>query len=91
MVTADAFRACLECVAADDGVDAVLAVAIPSAISDLSAAVAEAVVSKPLAVAFPDRVEFVKRLMRRPVAQPAGRRRHRGGRGRCRGGVGRDH
>ena len=67
MVTTDTFRACLEKVAADDGVDAVLAVAVPTAISDLSAAVAAAVVGKPLAVAFLDRVESVQRLKRLPV------------------------
>jgi len=71
VVTTEAFRACLEEVAADDGVDAVLAVAVPTAFSDLSAAVAEAVVSKPLAVALLDRAESVRRLKRRPVALPS--------------------
>ena len=70
VVTTEAFRACVEEVAADDGVDAVLAVAVPTAFSDLSAAVAEAVVSKPLAVALLDRAESVRRLKRRPVALP---------------------
>ena len=70
VVTTEAFRACLEEVAADDGVDALLAVAVPTAFSDLSAAVAEAVISKPLAVAFLDRAESVRRLKRRPVALP---------------------
>ncbi len=70
VVTTEAFRACVEEVAADDGVDAVLAVAVPTAFSDLSAAVAEAVISKPLAVALLDRAESVRRLKRRPVAQP---------------------
>jgi len=70
VVTTDAFRACVEEVAADDGVDAVLAVAVPTAFSDLSAAAAEAVLSKPLAVALLDRAESVTRLKRRPVAQP---------------------
>ena len=70
VVTTDAFRACVEEVAADDGVDAVLAVAVPTAFSDVSAAVAEAVVSKPLAVAFLDRAESVRRLKRLPVAPP---------------------
>ena len=60
VVTTEAFRACLEEVAADAGVDAVLAVAVPTAFSDLSAAVAEAVISKPLAVAFLDRAESVR-------------------------------
>jgi ATP-grasp domain len=72
-VTTEAFRACLEEVAADGGVDAVLAVAVPTAFSDLSAAVAEAVISKPLAVALLDRAESVTRLKRRPVTQlPSG-------------------
>ena len=76
LVTTDTFRACLEEVAADDGVDAILAVAVPTAISDLSAAVAAAVVSKPLAVALLDRAESVQRLKRLPVPQPpAGRAR----------------
>ena len=70
VVTTDTFRACVQEVAADDRVDAVLAVAVPTAFSDLSAAVAEAVVSKPLAVALPDRAESVQRLKRLPVAQP---------------------
>ncbi len=69
-VTTDIFRVCVEEVAADGGVDAVLAVAVPTAFSDLSAAVAEAVVSKPLAVALLDRAESVTRLKRLPVAQP---------------------
>ena len=70
VVTTEAFRACVEEVAADDGVDAVLAVAVPTAFSDLSAAVTEAVVSKPLAVALLDRAESVTRLKRRPIAPP---------------------
>ena len=70
VVTTETFRACLEEVAADDGVDAVLAVAVPTAFSDLSAAVAEAVLSKPLAVALLDRAESVRRLKRRPVVLP---------------------
>ena len=70
VVTTEAFRACLEEVAADDGVDALLAVAVPTAFSDVSAAVAEAVISKPLAVAFLDRAESVRRLKRLPVTLP---------------------
>ena len=70
VVTTEAFRACVQEVAADNGVDAVLAVAVPTAFSDLSAAVAEAVVSKPLAVALLDRAESVRRLKRLPVALP---------------------
>ena len=75
LVTTETFRACLEEVAADGGVDAILAVAVPTAFSDLSAAVAAAVVSKPLAVAFLDRAESVQRLKRLPAPGPlAGRR-----------------
>ncbi len=70
VVTTDTFRACVQEVAADGGVDAVLAVAVPTAFSDLSAAVAEAVVTKPLAVALLDRAESVRRLKRLPVALP---------------------
>jgi len=70
VVTTDTFRACIETVAADAGVDAVLAVAVPTAFSDLSAAVASAVVSKPLVVALLDQAESVTRLNRQPVAQP---------------------
>ena len=70
VVTTEIFRACLEEVAAANGVDAVLAVAVPTAFSDLSAAVAEAVVSKPLAVALLDRAESVTRLKRRPAVPP---------------------
>ena len=72
VVTTEIFRACLEEVAADDGVDAVLAVAVPTAFSDLSAAVTEAVLSKPLAVTLLDRAESVTRLKRLPVAPPPG-------------------
>ena len=70
VVTTETFRACVEEVAADNGVDAVLAVAVPTAFSDLSAAVAEAVISKPLAVTLLDRAESVTRLKRLPVAPP---------------------
>ena len=70
VVTTDTFRACVEEMAADDRVDAVIALAVPTAFSDLSAAVAEAVVSKPLTVALLDRAESVRRLKRLPVAPP---------------------
>src|SRR5206468_4313769 len=57
---ADAFRACLEQAAADDGVDAVIVVAVPTAIADLSAAAAAAAVRKPLILALPDQAETVR-------------------------------
>jgi acyl-CoA synthetase (NDP forming)/GNAT superfamily N-acetyltransferase len=61
-VTAEAFRACLEHVAADDGVDAVLAVTVPTAISDLTAAMAAATIRKPLAAARLGQAECVRLL-----------------------------
>ena len=68
-VTTDSFRACLEAVAADDRVDAVLAVAVPTAISDPRTAVSTAAVSKPIAAALLDQAESVRLLGRRPVAR----------------------
>ena len=59
-VAADPFRACLEVVAADDGVDALLAVTVPTAIADLTQAVTTAKVSKPLAAAVLDQPEAVR-------------------------------
>jgi acyl-CoA synthetase (NDP forming)/GNAT superfamily N-acetyltransferase len=59
----DAFRACLEEVAADDGVDAVLAVAMPTALSDLRTAIAGAAVSKPIAAVLLDQAESVRMLV----------------------------
>jgi acyl-CoA synthetase (NDP forming)/GNAT superfamily N-acetyltransferase len=61
-VSDDTFRACLEAVAADDGVDAVLAVAVPTAIADLRTAVMTASVAKPVAVVLVDQAESVRLL-----------------------------
>jgi acyl-CoA synthetase (NDP forming)/GNAT superfamily N-acetyltransferase len=58
-VGVDAFRACLEEVAADDGVDAVLAVTVPTAVADPSEALRTARVTKPLAAAVLDSAETV--------------------------------
>jgi acyl-CoA synthetase (NDP forming)/RimJ/RimL family protein N-acetyltransferase len=70
-VTTDSFRACLELIAADTGVDAVIAVTVPTAISDLRTAVAAAVISKPVAVALLEQAESV-RLLRREAAAGQG-------------------
>jgi len=59
-VAADPFRSCLEEVAADDGVDALLVVTVPTAIADLTQAVATAKISKPLAAAALDQPEAVR-------------------------------
>jgi acyl-CoA synthetase (NDP forming)/GNAT superfamily N-acetyltransferase len=58
----ETFRTCLEAVAADEGVDAVLAVAVPTAIADLRAAVITASVGKPVAVVLVDQAESVRLL-----------------------------
>ena len=66
-VSLDAFRACLEAIAADDGVDAVVAVTVPTAIADLTHAITEARVSKPLAAAVLDQQPAVRLI---PVSDP---------------------
>jgi acyl-CoA synthetase (NDP forming)/RimJ/RimL family protein N-acetyltransferase len=58
-VSVSSFRNCLQAVAADDGVDAVLAIGVPTAIADLSEAVLTAPVSKPLAAVLLHRPETV--------------------------------
>jgi acyl-CoA synthetase (NDP forming)/RimJ/RimL family protein N-acetyltransferase len=67
-VGVDAFRACLEEVAADEGVDAVLAVTVPTAMADLSGALSSAALAKPLAAALLDQPEAVRLL---PLPAPA--------------------
>jgi acyl-CoA synthetase (NDP forming)/RimJ/RimL family protein N-acetyltransferase len=61
-VSNDTFRACLEEAAADDGVDAVLAVAVPTAISDLRTAIDAADVGKPVAAVLLNQAESVRTL-----------------------------
>jgi acyl-CoA synthetase (NDP forming) len=56
-------------VAADERVDAVLAVAVPTAISDPRTAVSTAAVSKPIAAALLDQAESVRLLERLPAAE----------------------
>jgi acyl-CoA synthetase (NDP forming) len=63
----DAFRACLEEIAADDGVDAVVAVTVPTAIADLTHALTKAQVSKPLTAAVLDQQTAVRLV---PVSDP---------------------
>ncbi len=73
MVATGQFRRCLELVAADDNVDAVLAVTAPTAISDLRAAMTSAAVRKPFAIVLLDQAESVRILG--------------AGRGRCAGNL----
>ncbi|MGH3304042.1 MAG: GNAT family N-acetyltransferase [Streptosporangiaceae bacterium] len=61
-VEPDAFRACLELVAADDRVDALLAIGVPTAVADLTAAIRTAAVATPMAAALLDRAESVSML-----------------------------
>jgi acyl-CoA synthetase (NDP forming)/GNAT superfamily N-acetyltransferase len=61
-VSVDAFGSALEEIAADDGVDAVLAVTVPTAIADLSQALRAAHVTKPLAAALLEQPEDVRML-----------------------------
>ena len=60
-----AFRACLETVAADDAVDAVLAIGVPTAVADLSTAILSAQIGKPLAATLLDQAEAVSLLLAR--------------------------
>jgi acyl-CoA synthetase (NDP forming) len=53
-------------VAADDGVDAILALAVPTAVADLVPAASSVRVSKPLALALLDQAEAVRLLPSRP-------------------------
>jgi acyl-CoA synthetase (NDP forming)/GNAT superfamily N-acetyltransferase len=61
-VSVEAFGTCLEEVAADDGVDAILVVNAPTAIADLRRAVATARLTKPLAAVLLDQPETVRVL-----------------------------
>jgi acyl-CoA synthetase (NDP forming)/RimJ/RimL family protein N-acetyltransferase len=61
-VSVAAFRACLEAVAADDSIDAVLAIGVPTAVADLSAAILTARLAKPLAVTLLDQAAAVSLL-----------------------------
>ncbi len=64
-VSEDAFRRVLEMVAADDGVDAVLALALPTAATgDLSAAIRTADIGVPLAAVLLDQAEAVQLIPR---------------------------
>jgi acyl-CoA synthetase (NDP forming)/RimJ/RimL family protein N-acetyltransferase len=56
------FRRCLEQVAADEGVDAILALTVPTAVADPAAAACSAVISKPLALSVLDQAEAVRLL-----------------------------
>jgi acyl-CoA synthetase (NDP forming)/GNAT superfamily N-acetyltransferase len=61
-VPPDVFRRCLEQVAADEGVDAILALTVPTAVADPAPAACSAAVSKPLVLSVLDQAEAVRLL-----------------------------
>jgi acyl-CoA synthetase (NDP forming)/RimJ/RimL family protein N-acetyltransferase len=61
-VSASVFRECLEAVAADDSVDAVIGVTAPTAMSELTEAIVSAAVAKPLCAVTLDQQEDVRLL-----------------------------
>ncbi len=71
-IDAGAFRACLEAIAADDSVDAIICVTVPTALADLTEAVSTAEVGKPLCVAILDQPEDVRLIPRADQRKPAG-------------------
>jgi acyl-CoA synthetase (NDP forming) len=66
-VPPDVFRRCLEQVAADDAVDAILVLTVPTAIADLASVACSAEVAKPLVLAVPDQAETVRLLPGSPA------------------------
>jgi acyl-CoA synthetase (NDP forming)/L-amino acid N-acyltransferase YncA len=68
-VPPDGFRRCLEQVAADDAVDAILVLTVPTAIADLASVACSVEVAKPLVLAVPSQAETV-RLLPGPPAGP---------------------
>ena len=61
------FRHCIERVAQDDDVDAVLAITVPTALTDLRPAIVRARLTKPLAAAMLNQRESVRLLRARPA------------------------
>jgi acyl-CoA synthetase (NDP forming)/GNAT superfamily N-acetyltransferase len=66
-VGTDAFQESLEEVAADDGVDAIIAVVVPTAVSDLVPALSAAAISKPVAAVILGQAESVRLVMPEPA------------------------
>ena len=66
--TPEAFRHCLEQAAAGDGVDAVLALIVPTAIADLVPVACSAELAKPLVLSVPGQAETVRLLPGRPAS-----------------------
>jgi acyl-CoA synthetase (NDP forming)/GNAT superfamily N-acetyltransferase len=68
-VSRRAFRSCLERVAKDDGVDAVMAITVPTALGRLTPAIVDTQIAKPIVAVTLDQQESVRLL--RPTAKPA--------------------
>src|SRR5258708_24402421 len=71
-VSQRAFRSCLEKVAKDEGVDAVIAITVPTALGHLTPAVTGAAMTKPLVAVTLDQQESVALLPRHPVPAKPG-------------------
>jgi acyl-CoA synthetase (NDP forming)/RimJ/RimL family protein N-acetyltransferase len=71
-VSQRAFRECLEKVAKDDGVDAVMAITVPTALGALDPCIPAANVAKPLVAVLLDQQESVKLVHRSPGHGGAG-------------------
>ena len=67
-VSSTAFRSCLEEVALDDGVDAVMAITVRTALGDLGPAVVAAELAKPLVAVMLDQQDSVRLLRRQPAS-----------------------
>ena len=63
-VTPESFRRCLELIAADEGVDAILALIVPTAAAELGPAVRSANLAKPAALVLLDQADGVRLLPR---------------------------
>jgi acyl-CoA synthetase (NDP forming) len=68
-VSRRAFRSCLERVAKDDGVDAVMAITVPTALGRLTPAIIDTQIAKPIVAVTLDQQESVRLLQ--PRAKPA--------------------
>jgi acyl-CoA synthetase (NDP forming) len=68
-VSRRAFRSCLERVAKDDGVDAVMAITVPTALGRLTPAIIDTQIAKPIVAVTLDQQESVRLLQ--PRARPA--------------------
>jgi acyl-CoA synthetase (NDP forming)/RimJ/RimL family protein N-acetyltransferase len=69
-VSQPAFRAALECVGKDDGVDAIMVITVPTALGHLEPSIVAANLPKPLVAVMLDQQESVRLLREPPAAAP---------------------